>query len=63
MADLPEGGTIQVTGEAVEGTGGRWWPMEVPTANGDADGYTGVLGAIAVEKAFINPSEKVVQAT
>jgi hypothetical protein len=39
VADLPEGGTIQVTGEAVDGTGGRWWPVAVSTAQGDVRGY------------------------
>jgi len=39
VADLPEGGTIQVTGEGVAGTGGQWWPVEVQTAQGSVRGY------------------------
>jgi hypothetical protein len=39
VADLPEGGMIRVTGGAVEGTGGRWWPVEVQTAGGSVRGY------------------------
>jgi serine/threonine-protein kinase len=39
VADLPEGGTIRVTGEAVDGDGGRWWPVEVQTNQGTVGGY------------------------
>ncbi len=39
VADLPEGGTIRVTGEAVDGGGGRWWPVEVQTDQGPVRGY------------------------
>jgi len=39
VADLPEGGEIRVTGEAVDGDGGRWWPVEVQTSQGPVGGY------------------------
>jgi hypothetical protein len=39
VADLPEGGTIRVTGEAVDGEDGRWWPVEVQTSQGPVGGY------------------------
>jgi tRNA A-37 threonylcarbamoyl transferase component Bud32 len=39
VADLPEGGTIRVTGKSVDGTGGRWWPVEVQTTQGPVSGY------------------------
>jgi tRNA A-37 threonylcarbamoyl transferase component Bud32 len=39
VADLPEGGTIRVTGGAVDGGGGRWWPVEVQTGQGPVRGY------------------------
>jgi hypothetical protein len=39
VADLPEGGTIRVTGEAVDGSGGRWWPVEVQSGQGAVRGY------------------------
>jgi hypothetical protein len=39
VADLPEGGTIRVTGEAVASDGGRWWPVEIQTSQGPVGGY------------------------
>jgi serine/threonine protein kinase len=39
VADLPEGGTVRISGEAVEGSGGLWWPIEVETGAGTVRGY------------------------
>ena len=39
VTDLPEGGTVQITGEPVPGDDGMWWPVEVETAAGAVNGY------------------------
>jgi hypothetical protein len=39
VADLPEGGTIRISGKAVESDDGIWWPVEVETASGAVSGY------------------------
>jgi predicted Ser/Thr protein kinase len=39
VADLPDGGTIRISGEAVPGGGGLWWPVEVKTDSGMVSGY------------------------
>ena len=39
VADLPDGGSVQISGEPVEGDEGLWWPVEVETATGAVNGY------------------------
>ena len=39
VADLPDGGTVRISGEPVEGDDGLWWPVEVDTATGTVNGY------------------------
>jgi serine/threonine protein kinase len=39
VADLPDGGEVRISGEAVPGEGGRWWPVEVATDDGPVSGY------------------------
>ena len=39
VANLPDGGTVQITGELVQGADGAWWPVTVETATGAASGY------------------------
>jgi hypothetical protein len=39
VADLPEGGTVQITGEPVTGDNGMWWPVLVETDAGVVNGY------------------------
>jgi hypothetical protein len=39
VADLPDGGSVQISGEPVQGDEGLWWPIEVETATGGVDGY------------------------
>ncbi len=39
VADLPDGGTVRISGEPVQGDEGLWWPVEVDTATGAVDGY------------------------
>ena len=39
VADLPAGGSIRISGPAVPGEGGLWWPIEVQTPNGPIGGY------------------------
>jgi hypothetical protein len=39
VANLPDGGTVQITGELVQGDDGSWWPVTVDTATGAASGY------------------------
>ena len=39
VADLPEGGTVQISGEPVTGDDGLWWPVEVETDAGAVNGY------------------------
>jgi hypothetical protein len=39
VADLPEGGTVRISGEPVAGSDGLWWPIDVETANGTVSGY------------------------
>jgi serine/threonine protein kinase len=39
VADLPDAGTVQITGELVQGDGGAWWPVTVDTATGAVSGY------------------------
>ncbi len=39
VADLPDGGEVRISGEAVPGEGGRWWPVEVATDDGPVNGY------------------------
>ncbi len=39
VANLPDGGTVQITGELVQGADGGWWPVTVETATGAVSGY------------------------
>lgn len=39
VADLPEGGQVRISGAPVEGEGGRWWPVDVPTDTGVVSGF------------------------
>jgi hypothetical protein len=39
VANLPEGGTVRLSGEPVPGDGGLWWPVEVETVSGPVSGY------------------------
>jgi hypothetical protein len=39
VVDLPEGGMIRISGQAVESDDGIWWPVEVETASGAVSGY------------------------
>ena len=39
VADLPDGGTVQISGEPVQGDDGLWWPVTVDTATGPVSGY------------------------
>jgi hypothetical protein len=39
VADLPDGESVQISGEPVQGDEGLWWPIEVETATGTVDGY------------------------
>ena len=39
VADLPDGGTVQISGEPVPGDDGLWWPVTVETAAGTVNGY------------------------
>jgi serine/threonine protein kinase len=39
VADLPDGESVQISGEPVQGDEGLWWPIEVETATGAVDGY------------------------
>jgi serine/threonine protein kinase len=39
VADLPDGGSVRISGEPVQGEGGLWWPIEVDTTTGVVDGY------------------------
>ena len=39
VADLPDGGSVQISGEPVQGDEGLWWPVEVETATGTVNGY------------------------
>jgi hypothetical protein len=39
VADLPDGGSVRISGEPVQGDDGLWWPVEVDTATGAVNGY------------------------
>ena len=39
VADLPDGGSVRISGDPVAGDDGLWWPVEVKTATGVVDGY------------------------
>jgi predicted Ser/Thr protein kinase len=38
-AELPDGGTVQISGDAVVSDSGLWWPVEVQTDQGPVTGY------------------------
>jgi serine/threonine-protein kinase len=38
-AELPDGGTVQISGDAVSSESGLWWPVQVQTDQGLATGY------------------------
>ena len=38
-AQLPDGGTVQISGDAVSSDDGLWWPVEVQTDQGLVTGY------------------------
>ena len=49
VADLPDGGSVRISGEPVQGDDGLWWPVEVETATGAVERLCpGVVGAGAV---------------
>lgn len=39
VADLPDGGSVRITGNPVPGEDGPWWPIEVETPDGPVSGY------------------------
>jgi serine/threonine protein kinase len=39
VADLPDGGSVRISGEQVQGDDGLWWPVEVDAATGVVKGY------------------------
>ena len=39
VADLPDGGSVRISGEPVQGDDGLWWPVEVDSATGAVNGY------------------------
>jgi serine/threonine protein kinase len=39
VADLPDGGSVRISGEPVQGDDGLWWPVEVDAATGVVNGY------------------------
>jgi serine/threonine protein kinase len=39
VANLPDGGSVLISGEPVQGDDGLWWPVEVDTATGAVKGY------------------------
>jgi hypothetical protein len=39
VADLPDGGSVRISGEPVPGDDGLWWPIEVDSAIGTVKGY------------------------
>lgn len=38
-AELPDGGTVQISGDAVASESGLWWPVQVQTDEGPVSGY------------------------
>ncbi len=38
-AELPDGGTVQISGDAVASDSGLWWPVQVQTDRGVVTGY------------------------
>jgi serine/threonine protein kinase len=38
-AELPDGGTVQISGEAVANESGLWWPVQIRTDQGLVTGY------------------------
>jgi serine/threonine protein kinase len=39
VADLPDGGSVRISGEPVEGDDGLWLPVEIDSASGAVNGY------------------------
>jgi hypothetical protein len=39
VADLPDGGSVRISGEPVQGDDGLWWPVEVDSGTGAVNGY------------------------
>lgn len=39
VANLPDGGEVRISGDAVAGEDGLWWPVEVTTEDGIVRGY------------------------
>jgi hypothetical protein len=39
VADLPAGGSVHISGEAVAGEDGLWWPVEIQTPDGPVNGF------------------------
>ena len=39
VADLPDGGSVRISGEPVEGDDGLWLPVEVDSPSGGVKGY------------------------
>jgi serine/threonine-protein kinase len=39
VADLPDGGSVRISGEPVQGDDGLWWPVEIDSAAGVVEGY------------------------
>lgn len=38
-ANLPDGGTVEISGDAVSSDSGLWWPVQVQTDQGSVTGY------------------------
>jgi hypothetical protein len=38
-AELPDGGSVQISGDAVSSDSGLWWPVQVQTGQGTVTGY------------------------
>lgn len=38
-AELPDGGTVQISGDAIASDSGLWWPVQVQTDQGTVSGY------------------------
>jgi hypothetical protein len=39
VADLPDGGSVRINGEPVQGDDGLWLPVEVDSPSGAVNGY------------------------
>ena len=39
VADLPDGGSVLISGDPVQGDDGLWWPVKVDSPTGAVTGY------------------------